>query len=463
MTHEYYQEVVDDLEKLLTTEIGYDVIIYAGENANIKELHAHSPILSTRSQYFFAAFSSKWAEKKDGKFIFKKPNISPQLFNIILRFIYCGKIDLTKLQCLDVLKFLIAVDELNIQTLIPCIKDYLNNHKDEFLQQNPVEIFEMVYEYGLFADLWNYYLEKICEEPEIIFNSNEFIILKEPLLELLLKRDDLNLDEMIVWDSLIKWGLAQNPSIQKDIKNWDKEEFEIMKKTLQKCIPLVRFHHMSPEDLDDKVYPLKSLLPEDLYHDLLTPSKKSNIDILPPRQSNYDSIIIKRKHFTIFANWIDKKNVSFYNIINIPYKFNLLYRRSRDGNTSKAFHEKCDNKGATIVIVKISNSEQIIGGYNPLQWDSNCEYKSTKDGFIFSSKNCTDFQDAKLGYADKKEYLTSIYCDANYGPAFGGGHDLFCHNDGIWSSHRAYSYLKIFSPLEFFDVDDYEVFQVIKK
>jgi hypothetical protein len=85
MSHEYYQEVANDLEKLLFTEIGYDVIIYAGENENIKELHAHSPILCTRSQYFCAAFSNEWAEKKDGKFIFKKPNISPQLFSIILR------------------------------------------------------------------------------------------------------------------------------------------------------------------------------------------------------------------------------------------------------------------------------------------------------------------------------------------------------------------------------------------
>ena len=66
-------------------EIGYDVIIYAGEEPNIKEIHAHSNILSIRSQYFRAAFSNEWAEKKDGKFVLRKPNISPQLFNIILR------------------------------------------------------------------------------------------------------------------------------------------------------------------------------------------------------------------------------------------------------------------------------------------------------------------------------------------------------------------------------------------
>jgi hypothetical protein len=85
MSYEYYQEVISDLEKLFTTEIGYDVIIYAGENKNIEELHAHSNILSTRSQYFCTAFSNEWAEKENGKYIFKKPNVSPELFKIILR------------------------------------------------------------------------------------------------------------------------------------------------------------------------------------------------------------------------------------------------------------------------------------------------------------------------------------------------------------------------------------------
>jgi len=66
-------------------EIGYDVIIYA-EEQNVKEIHAHSNILSVRSQYFRTAFSNEWAEKKDGKFIFRKPNFLLQLFNIIFRY-----------------------------------------------------------------------------------------------------------------------------------------------------------------------------------------------------------------------------------------------------------------------------------------------------------------------------------------------------------------------------------------
>ena len=85
MSSKFLVELSNDYEKLFEVETGYDVVIYAGEEPNIKEIHAHSIILCIRSQYFRSAFSNEWAEKRDGKFIFRKPNISPQLFNIILR------------------------------------------------------------------------------------------------------------------------------------------------------------------------------------------------------------------------------------------------------------------------------------------------------------------------------------------------------------------------------------------
>ncbi|CAB4399841.1 unnamed protein product [Rhizophagus irregularis] len=85
MTLKFLEELSNDYDRLFETKIGYDVIIYAGEEQNIKEIHAHSNILCIRSKYFRTAFSNEWAEKEDGKFIFRKPNISPHLFNIILR------------------------------------------------------------------------------------------------------------------------------------------------------------------------------------------------------------------------------------------------------------------------------------------------------------------------------------------------------------------------------------------
>jgi hypothetical protein len=85
MSFEYPQELIDDYEKLLKVDEGHDVIIYAGEDENAKEIHAHSLILCIRSQYFRAAFSNELADKKNGKFILKKANISPQIFEFILR------------------------------------------------------------------------------------------------------------------------------------------------------------------------------------------------------------------------------------------------------------------------------------------------------------------------------------------------------------------------------------------
>src|SRR5437762_13945441 len=88
-----------------------------------------------------------------------------------------------------------AVDELNIQPLISHIQEFLIEHKTEFLHQNPTGILETVYQHDTFTDLWNFCLEKVCEEPKILFDSDKFLNLKAASLELLLKRDDLNRSE----------------------------------------------------------------------------------------------------------------------------------------------------------------------------------------------------------------------------------------------------------------------------
>src|SRR5205823_3611950 len=111
-------------------------------------------------------------------------------------------------------------------------------------------ILETVYQicqHDTFTSLWNLFLEAICEEPEILFNYDKLIKLRAPLLELLLKKDFLLLDEIVIWDNLIKWGLAQHPSIQQDVKKWNKEEITIMKSTLHRFIPLIRFYDILPE------------------------------------------------------------------------------------------------------------------------------------------------------------------------------------------------------------------------
>ena len=45
----------------------------------------------------------------------------------------------------------------------------------------------------------------------------------------------------------------------------------------------------------------------------------------------------------------------------------LCYRASTDGWYGKDFHAKCDNKGPTIVLVKVD--DYIFGGFTDTNWD----------------------------------------------------------------------------------------------
>ena len=71
------------------------------------------------------------------------------------------------------------------------------------------------------------------------------------------------------------------------------------------------------------------------------PSRKPN------SKFGLDSTIVKLNHISLFASWIDKKESSHYNKVNIPYDFKLLYRSSRDEIDTKNCHRNCDNEDAT--------------------------------------------------------------------------------------------------------------------
>jgi len=118
----------------------------------------------------------------------------------------------------------------------------------------------MVYCHEFLNDIQELCLEIICFEPEILFNSDKFIKLPATLLEVILKRDDLNLVEIEVWKYLIKWGLAQEKALNEDVSKWNQEKFNIFERILHKFIPLIRFYDISSEDYFDKVRPYEEML-----------------------------------------------------------------------------------------------------------------------------------------------------------------------------------------------------------
>ncbi|RHZ51155.1 hypothetical protein Glove_482g70 [Diversispora epigaea] len=76
-----------------------------------------------------------------------------------------------------------------------------------------------------------------------IFDENEFKedfpSLQETSLIPVLKRDDLKVEEIKIWDYVIKWRITQNPTLLTDSKEWSNENFEALKITLQRYLPLI--------------------------------------------------------------------------------------------------------------------------------------------------------------------------------------------------------------------------------
>jgi len=64
------------------------------------------------------------------------------------------------------------------------------------------------------------------------------------------------------------------------------------------------------------------------------------------------------------------------------FKPELLFRKTRDGSSTNEFHNKCDNKGTTIVFIETTKGYK-LGGYTELQWDTSNKLKKDKSTLIF--------------------------------------------------------------------------------
>ena len=96
-------------------------------------------------------------------------------------------------------------------------------------------------------------------------------------------------------------------------------------------------------------------------------------------------------------------------------KYELLYRGSRDGTTSNNFHEKCDDKGPTLVLYK-NDIGNIFGGYSSISWKNDGGTKYAKNSFIFTLTNIFNIEPTK--FSDKNTNK-NVHHNPGYGPSFG--------------------------------------------
>uniref|UniRef100_U9TWU5 Kelch-like protein 17 n=1 Tax=Rhizophagus irregularis (strain DAOM 181602 / DAOM 197198 / MUCL 43194) TaxID=747089 RepID=U9TWU5_RHIID len=478
--NKFLPKLLQNLLEILNDDEYYDVTIEVGNDPYVKIFRAHMVILNYRSPCLRGILSSN-KKKNDGTLTHISlsdilPNILPETFEIILRYIYGGKLSLKECDTSDIIKLLISAKELNLQELVTHIQSFLVENRVNWMEQNIDLIYQTSFENenDSFLCLQKYCNDLISQDPVKILKSQSFESISENLLVSIIQKDNLQMSEIEIWEHVLKWGLAKNPELPKsDPTNYSKEDFNSLKNNLKKFIPYIRFHNLTSKEFLSRVFPYKKVLPKELYVDLLKEyldndnktSSKSNPRIVKEINSkNPDSKIITFKHSETISKWI--KRVEIDDELPNSFEFKLLFRGSRDGFYPEKFHEICDNQSYTVTVAKVEGSNEILGGFNSFAWKSNNIYGASGDNFIFSFNNINRNENYILSRIMDKKHATNnkYYC----GPSFGNGDLIICGFDLQTLCNYSYnsknSYEKLIRETEgTFSVEEYEVFRVMFK
>jgi hypothetical protein len=206
-------------------------------------------------------------------FFFKKKHVFFFFLHLFIyfffRYIYGGKLSLGEYDTSDIIKTLDAANELSLQELITYLQSFLIENKKNWMEQNFDSIYQISFKNNSFLELQKYCTDIMTKEPDKIFKSSNISSIPENLLISIIKNDNLQMNEIQIWEYVLKWGFSQNPELPSDIKNFSKEDFNTLKKTLQQCIPFIRFYNLTCKEFLDKVLPYKKILPKELYKELL--------------------------------------------------------------------------------------------------------------------------------------------------------------------------------------------------
>jgi hypothetical protein len=180
-------------------------------------------------------------------------------------------------------------------------------------------------------------------------------------------------------------------------------------------------------------------------------------------------VIIKPKYASIFTNWIQRNDINA-KIPKNKYNFDLIYRGSRDGFYTDTVRSKCSGQGACILVIKVKENGNIIGGYNPLGWNyhnynssfgssfySNSNYYvKTTESFIFSLYNGKYYKKVKISRVTNDNYaMYESYYD-NMALNFGNSDLVISGTSGTCSRrHYESSVLDMYN----FSIEEMEIFK----
>ncbi|CAF1070043.1 unnamed protein product [Adineta steineri] len=155
-------------------------------------------------------------------------------------------------------------------------------------------------------------------------------------------------------------------------------------------------------------------------------------------------------------------------------KWSLIYKATRDGFESNDFHRLCNNRGATLTLIKARNRlsmkkrNSIFGGYTTIPWSSRTVHYRDPQAFLFL------FDHEKLTrFNIRTNDEIAVSHSVASGPIFGYGDINICHRPDV--NYFSYSKFpncyqdnnengrgkKTFSKTKHFLVCEIEIYMVI--
>ena len=114
-----------------------------------------------------------------------------------------------------------------------------------------------------------------------------------------------------------------------------------------------------------------------------------------PNSSNISDDNTRKNELELINKWIDPKT---------KLKFNLLFSKTKNGNTVEDFHKFCDEKGKTVIIIETIQGVK-FGAFMNESWSSQEEWKKNYKDFVFQLNLNKKFN-ASEGH--------TMFCHANF-------------------------------------------------
>ena len=244
---------------------------------------------------------------------------------------------------------------------------------EELIKNKFLAIYENIDE--IYTALYNFILDKeFCQEFSEIIEEEKSILVSIPLNLGKYKEFKISLDESIITPELKILKLEEELKANKNELNKLKEKiFDLEKENI---ILKEKINKFENERNEKEEYFFKNLF--------------------------YDSLIIKPEETKILYDWICPSP-------NARVHFELLYRATRDGDTSESFFTHCSGRGPTVMFEKIDNGHR-FGAFTMIPWIKEDKWIADPKAFMFSLTNKMKFELKKADDPHAVRHDNEGYC-----------------------------------------------------